>query len=688
MSKPGSNGNARQGLSRRGFLKGAAVGAIGALGVGGLAGCGQPTSRKAAEAQAEEAVRNFTPGVYYGIGQGRGGAITAEVTLSDHRIERVQILSHTETPIISDAPLSWIPQDVVANQSLAVDVVTHATTSSLGIIEAITNAMASSGCDMQDLYDAAEPRPVVSPALVDAQIAIVGGGCCGMAAAIRAAQLGVPVVLFEQAAHLGGDALVSEGWTLGAGTLMQKAAGEEDSGEQCWQDLLDNINAESKQWWDEELCRNFILNSGRTVDWLDRYVGARFNNREITNGTYGGGKGFAHRIHFLNGGLNLIKPMVNKINEGIRDGLITVMYQTEVTDLLTDGSGTVCGVKAVDASGATAEYPFDAVLLATGGFHQNREMVEKYLGPNYLSGGRSTSTGSGYALCENLGCELVGMEALALLYAGGIPSSAGFDYTLSYFAEAEYPGVIWVDVHGVRGYNETASQQTSHLAWKMADQQIMNIVFPESERKEYRGLVLRDGDQDVPFTPAESWALFDKMLQEGEYVFEADSARELAEKLGVDDVDAFVATIEEVNACAESGQVDSLGRTDLPKFEGKLYGIKTFSIIHNTGGGVKRNSDYNPLTSDGAPIEGLYVAGELCGIGYVQPPTKVNVLGGGTGVGGCTNQGRIAAETIIKKLTGMDTELPFYEFEGTSDDYEISVFDSGDYIGAESVFKA
>lgn len=668
--------------SRRSFLKGAAIGAT-SLAAAGMVGCAP--ARTSAETSKAEV--SFTPGTYYGIGQGRGGAISAEVTLSDTAIEKIQIFDQSETPIISDAPLSWIPQQIVKHQSLAVDTVTHATMTSMGTMDAIANALKSSGCDTAKLRNSFKPDPVSLPALDTADIAIVGGGCCGMTAAVRAAQLGVPVVLIEQSAHLGGDALFCEGWTLGAGTLMQKAAGIEDSGEKCWQDILDNVNNESTLWYDEDLSYRIQMNSGRTIDWLDQYVGARFDSRELTNGTYGGGKGFTKRIHFHNGGLNLIKPLVNKVNEGIRDGLITVVYQSEVTRILTDESGAVSGIEMKDSQGGVTEHPFKAVLLATGGFHQNREMVEKYLGSNFLSGGGSTSTGSGFTLCEDLGLELTNMSGLTLAYAGGIPSRMGVNFSISHSAEAEYPGVIWVDIHGKRSYDETANQQISHTAWKKAEQQTMNIVFPASAKLAYRGLILRDGDQDIPFTPTESWAFFDELLERGEYVFEADTPEELAEKLGIDDPAAFKATIDEINACVESGQPDSLGRASFPRFEGKLYGVKTFSILHNTYGGVKRNSDLQPIDANGSAKEGLYAAGELCGIGMVTPPTSVNVLGGGSGVGGSTNQGRIAIETMINKLMDIPTELEPYVFEGSPDSYDSDVYDAGDYIGTQLVFK-
>jgi uncharacterized protein with FMN-binding domain/predicted oxidoreductase len=669
-------------VSRRSFLKGSLIGAtsIAAL---AATGCAAP---KGAEGD-RQSKPTFVPGVYYGIGKGRGGAITAEVTLSENAIEQINIIAHSETPVISDAPISLIPQHILKHQSLAVDAVSHATLSSSGVIDSIRNAIAGSGFDPNEINVPFESDPIERATILQSDIAIVGGGTAGLCAAIRAAQLGVRVVLFEQSAHLGGDALFAEGWLLGAGTLMQTAAGEEDSGEKCWQDMLDNWDKESKVWYDYDLGYKYHINTGRTVDWLDQYIGVRFHDREITHGTYGGGNGFAHRLYYTNGGVNLIKPLINKLNEGIRDGLVTLLYETEVIRVLTDNGGAVCGLEAMNRNGDAEEYSFKAVLLATGGYHYNREMVEKYYNANILSGGGSTATGSGFKICEDLGREFTNMQDLSLVYAGGLPSRQGITTTIQYAAEESYPGAVWVDIHGKRAFNETASKLIGHAAWRDADQSTMNIVFPVSARLKYRGPIIRAGAQDVPFTPNESWALFDEMLAEGKYIFEADSPEELAEKLGIDDIPAFSATIKEINDCVASGQSDSLGRASFPSFTGKLYGLKTFTILHNTFGAVQRNSDSQPIDKDGNAIEGLYAAGELCGIGLVNPPTTVNILGGGIGIGGCSNMGRIAIETIINKLTGMATELEPYVFEGDPADYDTAVYESGDFIGLVPLFE-
>lgn len=667
-------GTTMEGIARRDFVK-AAIAAAGTT----LAAA---TVATAQEAPAEQPT--FVPGSYLGTGAGRGGQIEVEVVLSEHAIEAVNVVSHNETRIISDAPLTRIPQQVVKHQSVAVDMVSHATVSSAGVYAAICDALSSAGVDLGALSVPFEADPVVEPELVDARIAIVGGGCAGLAAAVRAARLGEPVVLFEQSAHLGGDAMFAEGWAYGAGTLMQKAAGIEDSGEAVWQFMLDNLDTESPVPYDAAFCERYHVNAGRTIDWLDQYVGCTFHNREVTYGTYGGDPSLPPRIYYFDGGWNLVYPLIKKVEQGVRDGLITVLYEHEVTRLLTNEEGAVCGVEAVDRAGQTHSYPFDAVLMSCGGYHYNANMVRQYLGSDIYSGGASTANGSGYALVEELGCEPVNMSGTGLLYAAGIPSSKGIR-TIEHAVDTDYPGVIWVDATGNRLVNETASTQISHRACVMAQDNVLYMVFPASGRLAYRGIVQKNGWKDAPFSPNQSWEFFENLLQAGEYVFEADTPEELAQKMGVDPV-AFRQTVETANAAARGEAEDALGRTDLPVLEGKLYGIKTVTYLLQSFGGVAKTADYQMLDANGSPVPGLYAAGEFAGMGLVTPPLKRTAYVGGIGVGGCPNMGRLAIESIIASLTGADTELTPYGFEGDPASYDVQTYQPGDMIRYDLVF--
>lgn len=218
------------GMSRRSFMKGTALAASAVVAGSAIAGCSaQGRSSKGGSANANGSELTFTPGVYHGVAPARAGDLTVAVYLSEHAIERVDVTSHRDSRILTDEPLSRIPAQIVKHQSTQVDVVSGATITSFAIIQATENALEKAGVDLKTVRTSFEKDPVVTPELVDARIGIVGGGVAGLAAAIRAAQVGTPVVLFERSAHLGGDAIFAGGYSWGVNTLMQKAAGVEDS---------------------------------------------------------------------------------------------------------------------------------------------------------------------------------------------------------------------------------------------------------------------------------------------------------------------------------------------------------------------------------------------------------------------------------------------------------------------------
>lgn len=656
-------------VSRRTFMKGALATGGAALAAASLAACAPATDSLAETGDTEghpARAFSFTPGVYHGSAEGRGGDVTVAVTLSENAIEAVNITSHRETAIISDVPCSRIPREIVEYQSTAVDTVTGATMTSMAIIGAAENAIVASGASVDEVRASFDVAPVINPPLPeDVRIAVVGGGVAGMAAAIRAAQLEIPVVLFEQSAHLGGDALFADGWSFGAGTMMQKAAGIEDSPELMIQEYtVDRFNPESKNQWNEENFRKLVEGSGPTVDWLDSYVGARYDKRQVTRGDYGWD--LTPRVTYLNGGYNLVEPMTRKIEEGVRDGFITVMFEHAVTGLTTDESGKVVGVETVNRNGESEDYAFDTVLMATGGFAHNAEMRAEFCGPNVQTYTPSTDNGSGYGIIEALGGSFVNMNATG--FYGGALVTSGTDM-VRYQVDCSYPYAFWVGKDGKRILNELISTKAHQMFWTLVPDNIGYVVFPASKRLEQNGIVEKCGYCETPLTPWQSWELFDKLLDEGKGVWQADTIEELAEKMGVDAA-GLAQTADEISAAYSAGEADSFGRTSLCDMTGPFYGLEAYAYLIFTAALAEVDIDYRMLTADGAPIEGLRVAGQLLGT-QLPPTTKTQ---GGNGLSGSyPNQGRMAMEAIIEELYGIDAQLPPFSSTADPSDYDIEI---------------
>ena len=209
------------------------------------------------------AVAETADGVYEGTGAGLNGAIKVSVTISGGKITDVTVLEHSETAGISDPAIAQIPAAIVEAQSADVDIVSGATYTSKGIIEAVKNAL-----NPDDAEEAAMP-------FEQADVLVIGAGMAGLTTAARAAELGLNVLIVDQAATYGGSANVAGGTLLGVNTRMQAEAGIEDDPDLCFADFVRLGGAGT---FNEEIAREFAEISGEAVDWLDD-LGADFGDR-------------------------------------------------------------------------------------------------------------------------------------------------------------------------------------------------------------------------------------------------------------------------------------------------------------------------------------------------------------------------------------------------------------------------
>ena len=133
------------------------------------------------------AAGSFKAGTYTGEGQGFGGTIKVAVTLSDTKIEKVEVTEHSETPGIGTPAIEKLPAKIVEAQSTQVDTITAATFASKGVIEAVEAALKSAGVDPAALVPgASNDKNTTAPTTKDADVVVVGAGGAGMTAAIVA----------------------------------------------------------------------------------------------------------------------------------------------------------------------------------------------------------------------------------------------------------------------------------------------------------------------------------------------------------------------------------------------------------------------------------------------------------------------------------------------------------------------
>ena len=346
----------------------------------------------------------FIPGTYTETAKGFGGDVTVTLEVTEDAIENVTIEGDHETENIGSFAVDMLDDRIMDAQSPKVDALSGATVTSNAILGAAKKAMKAAGADLNAFPDKKE-EPVAEKKNeeLSTDIVIVGAGGAGMTAAINAAQAGKDVILLEKMPYAGGNTTKATGGMNAAETHYQAEQGIEDSVEQFVEDTMEgghNIN-------DRALVETMAENSAEGIDWLDS-IGA-----PLPKVSFSGGATNA-RIHAPEDGSGVGAYLVTALLKKVNDLDINVMYNTTATELISS-DGTVTGVKA-ESNDTNYTINAKAVILATGGFGNNEDMIVKYR--KDLKGTVTTSapgiTGDGIVMAEDVGAGLVDIEQIQL----------------------------------------------------------------------------------------------------------------------------------------------------------------------------------------------------------------------------------------------------------------------------------
>ena len=582
----------------------------------------------AAPVQAENA-NLFTPGTYTGVGAGKNGDITVEVIFSADKIERITVVSHSETPSLSDAAIANIPTQIVESQSLGVDAVSGATYTSNGIVEAVADAVKQAGGDVEALKNVqiASGEHVEEELTTD--VVVVGGGGAGMSAAVRLAELGQQVILFEKASFLGGAISVSGGNQVIMGSQLQADNGVEDDSVES---MVADFEANGAGKNNEEILTLFAENVGAATDWLVASCGIEFDaglhqlgeyshNRELAY--TGGGAGFAERMR-----------------KAVERSGATVYLSTKVESLLVE-DGAVVGVKAVSTDG-TKEYTVHAanVVLATGGYGNNKDMLTDEM-KSALYYGPSTSTGDGIRMADAVNAQTANME-YGKRYPNGIEVDTGIaKSTIAGNIVGWTMSAILVNADGNRVVNEKASNRTI-LEEELQQPGGMLYLLLDSETFEVWKTKLAPAgisEGDIEKYLAANGTTT-PVFAHGETLEEAAAAA------GVN-AENLAATVEKYNSFVEKGEDADFGRNasylTMKIGAGPYYLIEQKPRFATTMGGLVVNTNMQVLNQDGNAISGLYAAGETCGqvMGDDSPSGANNAW--------AITSGKLAADAIASK---------------------------------------
>lgn len=587
-----------------------------AMTMGTLAGC---SSTPAPSSQPSGP--KFTAGTYEGEAQGYGGTLKVAVTVTETEITKVEVVDHKESPGISDPAFAKVPASIVEKQSLAVDTVAGCTKSSGAIIEATKAALGGSGVDMALLEkkaDGGDATTAKTTVKKEVDVVIIGGGGAGLSAAVSSYESGAAsVIVLEKMPALGGNTKIAGGAMNAVNPEKQKAQGIEDSVDKHYQQTLEGGHNVANP----VLVRTLVNNALDAVHWLEKY-----------------GVEFKEQIGSVVGSMwprsnQTVKPLgtgyIDGLSKAAEDKGAEILLETKATALIKDDSGRVVGVRA---EGPDAIYEITAkkgVIIATGGYAANPEMVRQYLSDgvytleNLPAEITSTNapglTGDGIKMAEEVGAQLVDMQHIQLLPMPNDRFGPSINVEHSFFINKE--GVRYVKEDGARD-------------------EICLATFAQTDGQYY---MINDGKIVGADRKTLSGEDLDSLIAKGTVV-EANTLEELAQKIGVP-ADALKATTDKFNAYVEAKNDPDFGRAVWgDKIDtAPYYATLRFPALHHTMGGVKINEKCEVLGANDQPIPGLFAAGEVTG--GIHGANRL----GGNAIADAIVFGRIAGASVMGK---------------------------------------
>ena len=599
-------------------------------------------------------------GTFEGKAYGNNGWLTVEVTIKDNKITDIKTPGQRETKYLGDTAIREIGKDVLQYQTLNVDIIAGATVTSTALKTAIAQAIEKAGGDIA-AFQKPVPEKIKKVAGItkgSADLIIVGAGGAGLSAAVTAKDLGVKnVLVLEKMPVIGGNTLRCASAFNAADPDRQKALPMTETLKEAV------VKAISEKPVSEEHAKLMADVKAKYEAYLKSGSKTLFDCPEWhALQTYNGGDKVGHIPlirQYSNNVLDTLhwmqskgSPVMDRVSQGAGAlwqrthqldapaglGLIDPLYQSavkqgvnfklgmRVQDLILNDKGRVIGVTATDKVGNKYEFTSkDGVILATGGYSQNKEMRQKsapHLTPEMVSTNQPGATGDGIVIATRHGADTTGMNYVQV-YPLATPGTGALQGRARKMSGLD--DVIDVNKNGERFVKEDARRDE----------------FVAAIKKQPGGVVYDINDSSI-VKPLNSFNEDVETLVSIGRIYKADSLADLAKQLGMP-ADKLEATVAEFNKMVEAKNDPKFGRKlfDRPIVKPPFYATPRAPSIHHTMGGLQISTNAQVLDKKGKPIPGLYAAGEVTG--GIHGSNRL----GGNATADVLTFGRIAAKSAV-----------------------------------------
>jgi fumarate reductase flavoprotein subunit len=476
--------------------------------------------------------------------------------------------------------------------------------------------------------------------ILTVNLTIVGSGACGLAAALTAAECGAKAVVLEKQFHFGGSSNFAEGM-FGVESDLQRREYVGITRDEAFRMIM-----EYSHWRaNPRLVRAVVDESAETIGWLQRQ-GVKFLGPKAMWPD-------ALRLwHVLEGPHRAKGAAMNRrlVDEATKRG-VDIRLGTPVTKILKE-NGEITGVVA-EKGGQTIQINSKAVIIATGGYANNKEWIKKYagfdLGVDLFPLGNFDKTGDGIRMAWEVGGAEEGMGVLQLGRGG--PVLTGVESTGLLEIACNQPN-IRINQDGLRYCDENIQPNFTFDGNALVRQRgrCAYSIFDESAKRYWsdKGVDAGAGFRLLPGTRINIEKDLKKVLERGSKdVFVADSLEELATKIRVDPA-VLMSTVDEYNQFCDKGHDDLFAKDPryLRPLRGpRFYALKACVLFIGTLGGIKINHKMEVLDRKEKRIPGLYAGGLDAGGMYGD---SYDLYAAGGTLGFAVNSGRIAARNALE----------------------------------------
>jgi fumarate reductase flavoprotein subunit len=496
---------------------------------------------------------------------------------------------------------------------------------------------------------------------LNAELVVIGGGGAGLSAALAAAENGcTSIIVLEKAGSAAGSTAMAHD-VFGAESPVQKRQGIEAPKDELFKTAM-----EWAHWTkiNPRIVRAFIDRSGDTIGWLEK-MGLSFELIQY----------YPNQVPLVR---HSVKGHGHALMKALRDNCqrlgVRILTRTPAKKILRDANGRVCGVIA-ESKESEVNIAAGSVIIATGGYGNNKEMLKKYL-PNYHDtityDGPPSNTGDGILMATEIGAATAGLGTANLhgpflkpksdshAMKMDAADSSGSSIRITLWFLAWEPEMLWVNKKGARfidegyqlaffAFGNAVSLQPDGITYTLFD----NTTLKKIEKE---GLIRPGAAAHANWLPVSAATPLpglerevQKQADKGDLKI-SNSWNEIAAWMGADP-SVLKSTIDEYNASCDDKH-DGIFAKDrrylLPLRTPPYYAIKGHIGLCDTYGGIKINEKMETLDTAAHPIPGLFAAGTTAGCweseSYCYRLT-------GHLVGFALNSGRIAGENAVRYLS-------------------------------------